>query len=59
MDTQEDPKDQILKRILRQIEDPDTLTKNSNIQSVVFLVLALITIFAPLIFFGFTEKRNI
>ena len=58
MDTQEDPKDQILKRILSQVEDPDALTKNSNIQSFVILVIALITILAPLMFFGFTEKKE-
>ena|SRR5690554_3717740 len=58
MDTQKDPKDQILKRILSQVEDPDALTKNSNIQSFVFLVIALITILALLMFFGFTEEKE-
>lgn len=58
MDTQKDPKDQILKRILSQVEDPDASTKNSNIQSFLFLVIALITILAPLMFFGFTEEKE-
>lgn len=58
MKAEEDPKIRILKRILIQIEDSDNLVKNSNIQTVVFLVIALITILAPLMFFGFTEKKE-
>jgi len=58
MNTQEDAKILLLKRILSQMEEPDASTKNSNTQSFVFLAIALITILAPLIFFGFTEKKE-
>jgi len=58
MNTPDEAKIQLLKRILSQIEDPDTLIKSSNIQSIVFIVLALITILIPLMFFGFTEKNE-
>lgn len=58
MNAQEDSKIQILKKILNHLEDPITLTKNNNSQSAAFLVIALITIGVPLMFFGFTEKKE-
>ena len=58
MNTKEDYKIQILKKILNHLEDPFTLTKNSKTQSVAFLAIALITLSVPLMFFGFTEKKE-
>ncbi|MBL4799558.1 MAG: hypothetical protein JKY50_19315 [Oleispira sp.] len=58
MSAPQDQKEIFLKRIVGQLENPEALAKTNSTHSIVLLVISIITLLVPLMYFGFSEKKE-